>query len=168
MKNRLFGNIEKCWLRIPALWRISLAWLFWPGVVGVVIGALVLIQSFQMPGAALYVHNYTDRPISNYWVNDNWGGNAFAYGGGKATCCWNIVGQQLEVHWIKSVTRTQSQHGLKKEEFTRRFPNPPRKQTDTYLHVHFLPGDEVRLAWSDGVASPYREELKARFSKETP
>jgi hypothetical protein len=155
------------WQRTPTRWRIPLTLLCWLAGIGMLIGVPVLIQSFQTPGAALYGHNHTDRPIYSYWVNDKWGGNAAAYGGGT-TCCWKIVGEQLEIHWVKSVTRTQSQQGLRKEELTLHLPTPPRKRSDTYLHVHFLPGDEVRLAWSDGVASPFREEFKARFSKEAP
>jgi hypothetical protein len=161
-------TLEQRWLRIPKLWRIPLVLLFWLGAVGILLGTPILIKHFSLPGAALYVHNHTDRPIYSYWVNGNWGGNAFAYGGGKATCCWDIVGEHLEIHWIKDRTGAQVQQGLQEEELTRPLPNPPRKRTDTYLHVHFLPGDEVRLAWSDDVASPFREEFKTRFSKETP
>jgi hypothetical protein len=110
----------------------------------------------------LYGHNHTDRPIFSYWVNDQWGGN------GGVTCCWKIAGEQLEIHWVKDRTGAQVEAGLLEEEVTLFLPNPPRKRSDTYLHVHFLPGDEVRLAWSNGVASPFREEFKARFTKENP
>ena len=158
----IIKSLGQRWQRLPTRWRIPLTLLCWLVGIGMVIGVPVLIQSVQTPGAALYGHNHTDRPIFSYWVNDQWGGN------GGVTCCWKIVGEQLEIHWVKSVTRTQSQQGLRKEELTLHLSNPPRKRSDTYLHVHFLPGDEVRLAWSDGVASPFREEFKARFSKEAP
>ena len=159
--------LEQRWLNLPTRWRIPLTLLCWLAGIGMVIGIPVLIQSLQTPGAALYVHNHTDRPIYSYWINNNWGGNAAAYGGGT-TCCWKIVGEQLEIHWIKDRTGAQVEAGLQEEEVTLFLPNPPRKRGDTYLHVHFLPDDQVRLAWSNGVASPFREEFKARFTKENP
>ena len=160
-------KLEQRWQRLPTRWRIPLTLLCWLVGIGLVIGVPVLIQSFQTPGAALYVHNHTDRPIYSYWVNNNWGGNAAAHGGGT-TCCWKIVGEQLEIHWVKSVTRTQSQQGLRKGELTLSLPNPPRTRTDDTLHVHFLPGDEVRLAWSDEHTSPLKDEIKAQLAEETP
>ena len=155
-------KLEQRWQRLPTRWRIPLTLLCWLVGIGMVIGVPVLIQSVQTPGAALYGHNHTDRPIFSYWVNDQWGGN------GGVTCCWKIAGEQLEIHWVKDRTGAQVEAGLLEEEVTLFLPNPPRKRSDTYLHVHFLPGDEVRLAWSNGVASPFREEFKARFTKENP
>jgi hypothetical protein len=160
-------TLEQRWLRIPKLWRIPLVLLFWLGAVAVLLGTPIMVKHFSLPGAALYVHNHTDRPIYSYWVNGNWGGNAAAYGGGT-TCCWKIAGEQLEVHWVKSVTRTQAQQGLQKEELTHHLPNPRRKRTDDTLHVHFLPGDEVRLAWSHEYTSPLKEDIRAQLAKETP
>ena len=155
-------TLEQRWLRLPTRWRIPLTLLCWLVGIGLVIGVPVLIQSFQTPGAALYGHNHTDRPIFSYWVNDQWGGN------GGVTCCWKIVGEQLEVHWIKDRTGAQVEAGLLEEEVTLFLPNPPRKRSDDTLHVHFLPGDEVRLAWSDEHTSPLKDEIKAQLAEETP
>lgn len=88
--------------------------------------AYVVWQAMRMPGAALYVHNHTDRPIFSYFVNDNWGGNAAA-GGGAMTCCWSIKGETLKVEWIKSMTRTQYEQGAREEPLTLELPNPPRR-----------------------------------------
>src|SRR5690606_8800519 len=159
--------LEQRWLNLPTRWRIPLTLLCWLAGIGMVIGIPVLIQSLQTPGAALYVHNHTDRPIYSYWINNNWGGNAAAYGGGT-TCCWKIVGEQLEIHWIKDRTGAQVEAGLQEEEVTLFLPNPPRKRGDDTLHVHFLPGDHVRLAWSYEHTSPLKDDIKARFSKEAP
>jgi len=113
-----------------------------------------------MPGAALYGHNHTDRPIFSYFVNDNWGGN------GGMTCCWRIEGETLKVEWIKSMTRTQYEQGAREETLSLELPNPPRRRTDDTLHVHFLPGDQVRLAWSDAHTSPLREELSEFYARD--
>ncbi|WP_134677929.1 DUF3304 domain-containing protein [Ectopseudomonas khazarica] len=113
----------------------------------------------RMPGAILYGHNHTDRPVFSYAVNEAWGGNAFAYGGGKATCCTRIEGDVLTVQWIKGRTGEQVRQGVEKETITQQVPNPPRTRQDKYLHVHFFPGDQVRLFWSPNLDSPF-ENLK--------
>ena len=127
------------------------------------VGALLLgymgLAYTRMPGAILYVHNHTDRPIFSYAVNEALGGNAFAYGGGKATCRSRIEGDVLSVQWIKSTTQAQYDAGLREETITLQVPNPPRIRQDKYLHVHFFPGDQVRLFWRPNLDSPY-ENLK--------
>ncbi|MBF8159716.1 DUF3304 domain-containing protein [Ectopseudomonas hydrolytica] len=122
----------------------------------------------RMPGAILYVHNHTDRPIFSYAVNEAWGGNAFAYGGGKATCCSRIEGDVLTVQWIKSTTQAQYEAGLREETLTLQVPNPPRTRQDKYLHVHFFPGDQVRLFWSHNLDSPYENLKEAPKEGSTP
>ena len=119
----------------------------------------------QMPGSILYIHNHTERPIFGYAINGNWGGNASAYGGGGAVCCARIEGDPLEVQWIKSITQAQYEAGAHEETIMREVPNPPRTREDRYLHVHFFPGDQVRLAWSANLDSPY-ENLKEAPDKE--
>jgi hypothetical protein len=57
------------------------------------------------------------------------------------------------------VTPEQIEQGLEEETLTREISNPPRKRGDRYLHVHFFPGDQVRLAWSHNLDTPY-ENLK--------
>ena len=84
----------------------------------------------QMPGAMLYVHNHTDRPIFSYSVNEAWGGNASAYGGGGASCCSRIEGDVLTVEWIKGRTGEQVRQGVQKETVTLEVPNPSRTRQD--------------------------------------
>jgi len=79
---------------------------------GSLIVVYVIWLALRMPGAALYVHNHTDRPIFSYFVNDNWGGNAAANGGGGMTCCWRIEGETLKVEWIKSMTPLNTNKAL--------------------------------------------------------
>mgnify|MGYP001498052673 CR=1 FL=1 len=121
------------------------------------VGALLLVYMAwaytRMPGAILYGHNHTDRPVFSYFVNEAWGGN------GGAVCCTRIEGDVLTVQWIKSTTQAQYDAGLREETITRQVSSPPRTRQDKYLHVHFFPGDQVRLFWSPNLDSPY-ENLK--------
>ncbi|WP_376780193.1 DUF3304 domain-containing protein, partial [Stutzerimonas nitrititolerans] len=106
--NRLH-SLQTRWRALSPLHKGLLQLLLW----GTLVVAYVIWQALRMPGAALYVHNHTDRPIFSYFINDNWGGNAFAHGGGKHTCCWRIEGETLKVEWIKSMTRTQYEQGAR-------------------------------------------------------
>ncbi|WP_273829264.1 DUF3304 domain-containing protein [Pseudomonas sp. SBT1-2] len=150
------------WKSLSGLQKILINLMVW----GALIAAYFIWQYSRMPGAALYVHNHTERPIFSYFVNDNWGGNAAANGGGGVTCCWRIEGKALKVEWIKGRTGEQVRQGLKKETISIEISNPPRKRTDDTLHVHFLPGDQIRVAWSDKHTSPLKEELKEFYSKD--
>ena len=134
----------------------------------VLVLAYVAWAHTRMPGAILYVHNHTDRPIFSYAVNEAWGGNASAFGGGGAVCCSRIEGDVLTVQWIKGRTGEQVRQGVEKETITLQVPNPPRTRQDKYLHVHFFPGDQVRLFWSPTPGSPYKglKEVPKEVPKE--
>ncbi|HWV10342.1 MAG TPA: DUF3304 domain-containing protein [Pseudomonas sp.] len=152
------------WRALPASVKSLLSLL----LVGGLLLTYVAWAYTQMPGAILYVHNHTDRPVFSYAVNEAWGGNAFAYGGGKATCCSRIEGDVLTVQWIKSITQAQYEAGLREETLTLEVPNPPRTRQDKYLHVHFFPGDQVRLFWSPDLDSPYENLKEAPKEGKTP
>ncbi|EPD3814612.1 DUF3304 domain-containing protein, partial [Cronobacter dublinensis] len=98
-----------------------------------------------------------DRPVLEFSVNGVAGSNASAHGGGGATCCGSISGDNAEVTWTLSTTRAQYDAGLRKE--TRRIvmPLPKREWGEDNLHVHFLPGDKVLLGWSKDAWSPYEK-----------
>ncbi len=113
----------------------------------------------QFNAASLYVHNHTDRPVFSYWVNENWGGNAGVYGGGKTTCCWRIQGETLKVVWIFDVTPEQVERGLEEERHEVVVRNPARDKLDDTLHVHFIPDNQVRLVWNRSAESPLSKEL---------
>ncbi len=145
----------KRWKSLPALAKS----LFSLALFGLLILVYVAWAYTRMPGAILYGHNHTNRPVFSYFVNENWGGN------GGATCCSRIEGDVLTVEWIKGRTGEQVRQGVQKETVTQEVPNPPRTRQDKYLHVHFFPGDQVRLFWSPNLDSPF-ENLKEVPDKE--
>ncbi|OLF54199.1 DUF3304 domain-containing protein [Pseudomonas chlororaphis] len=149
----VFPSPVKRWRRLPSRQKTLIHGL----VLGALVAGYFIWQYNRMPGAALYGHNHTDRPIFSYFVNDHWGGN------GGVTCCWRIEGKTLKVDWILDVTQVQIGQGLKEETLSIEIPNPPRRRTDDTLHVHFLPGNQVRMAWSDKHTSPLKEELSASY-----
>lgn len=152
------------WQALPAFVRSLLSLLS----LGLLFLTYMAWAHTRMPGAILYVHNHTDRPIFSYVVNDAWGGNASAYGGGGATCCSRIEGDVLAVQWIKSITQSQHEAGLLEETITLEVPNPPRTRQDKYLHVHFFPGDQVRFFWSPNLDSRYEKLKEAPEEGDTP
>ncbi len=64
------------------------------------------------------------------------------------------------------MTRTQYEQGAREETLTLNLPNPPRLRTDDTLHVHFLPEDNVRVAWSDAHTSPLKNELSEFYARD--
>ncbi|WMJ02809.1 DUF3304 domain-containing protein [Pseudomonas chlororaphis subsp. aurantiaca] len=157
---RLFPSLAQHWKRLSGRQKTLIHWL----VLVALVAGYFIWQYSRMPGAALYGHNHTDRPIFSYFVNDNWGGNTAANGGGGVTCCWRIEGKTLKVDWILDVTPEQIKQGLEEETLSIEVPNPPRKRTDDTLHVHFLPGNQVRLAWSDKHTTPLKEKLREFYA----
>nr|WP_249978886.1 DUF3304 domain-containing protein [Halomonas olivaria] len=110
-------------------------------------------------------HSYIDRPIYSFWVDGNWGGNLSAYTGGLytgggTTCCWSFKGDSVEVVWILDVTPEDIEAGLEEERHSMTVPMPPHSREDQYLHVHFLPENQVELAWSPDLQSPLSERLR--------
>ncbi|MCQ4289289.1 DUF3304 domain-containing protein [Pseudomonas stutzeri] len=150
-------TLKTRWRSLSSLHKGLLQLLLW----GSLIVAYVIWQALRMPGAALYGHNHTDRPIFSYFINENWGGN------GGMTCCWRIEGETLRVEWIKGRTGEQVRQGVQKETLMLEMPNPPRRRGDRYLHVHFFPGDQVRLHWSPDLDTPY-EHLQEAPSQSVP
>ena len=143
--------LRKKWRNLSSPVRWILIILFYLALIGG-----YLLWHYQRPaGTALYGHNHTDRPIFSYWVNDIWGGNAFANGGGGVVCCSRVEGDTLKVVWIVSRTRAQVEQGLQEERHEVNISPPSRQRSDRYLHVHFFPGDQVRLAWSANHDTPY-------------
>ncbi len=65
---------------------IYLGWSVWAAVWGPPSGPVTLI-----------IHSELDRPVLGFSVSGVAGANAFAHGGGKATCCGSISGDRAEV-----------------------------------------------------------------------
>lgn len=109
-------------------------------------------EFLRMPtGGALASHIEIDQPIYSYWVNDNWGGN------GGVTCCWSFEGDTAEVVWIYGRTVEEFERGDERERHSVTLPMPERTRDDQYLHVHFLPNNQVKLGWSPDLFSPHED-----------
>jgi len=104
--------------------------------------ALFVYNSTRTPGAALTSHNYMNRPVGSYWVNDHWGGN------GGVTCCWDLSGDHAKIVWILSLSKSQEEQGMTIERQEALLPMPERKAGDDTLHVYFLPENSIELVWS--------------------
>ncbi|MBU9853691.1 DUF3304 domain-containing protein, partial [Rahnella bonaserana] len=107
----------------------------------------------------LIIHSEIDRPILGFSVNGVAGSNASAHGGGGATCCGSISGKTAEVVWTLDITHEQYLKGMRLEKRRVVMPIPERKWEENYLHVYFLPADNVRLWWGTGFIHPKAEEL---------
>jgi len=126
---------------------IYLSYSVWAAVWGPPSGPVTLI-----------IHNELDRPVLGFSVNGVAGSNAFAHGGGGATCCGSISGDTAEVIWTLDITHEQYIKGMRLETRRIEIPMPVRKQGENDLHVHFLPGDKVLLGWSNNAWSPYEKK----------
>jgi hypothetical protein len=149
------NGLSQRWRNLPRALRgllIALCWLL-------IIGGYLLWQYLRPQGAALYGHNHTQRPIFSYWVNDKWGGN------GGVACCSRIQGDTLKIVWLISRTQEQIDRGDEQERHELELSNPPRQREDDTLHVHFLPDNQVRLAWSRSATSPLAKELLEQFPR---
>jgi len=135
---------------------IYLGWSVWAAVWGPPSGPVTLI-----------IHSEIDRPIRGFSVNGMAGANAFAYGGGGATCCGSISGDKAEIIWTVDYTLAQYKAGVRTEVHRLTMPLPQRKKGENDLHVHFLPGDKVLLGWSDNAWSPYERNQENANNKET-
>ncbi|AGN85702.1 DUF3304 domain-containing protein [Enterobacter sp. R4-368] len=154
----LFSKVDNAVNRGYARWG---KWI-WAALIApfIIYGACIVWASIWGPPVGpvtLIIHSEIDRPILGFSVNGVGGANAFAHGGGGATCCGSISGKTAEVIWTLSTTRAQYNAGMRRE--TRRvvMPLPERKWGENDLHVHFLPGDKVLLGWSDNAWSPYEK-----------
>ncbi|WP_449549888.1 DUF3304 domain-containing protein [Lelliottia amnigena] len=135
---------------------IYLGWSVWAAVWGPPSGPVTLI-----------IHSEIDRPIRGFSVNGVAGANAFAHGGGGATCCGSISGDKAEIIWTVDYTLAQYKAGVRTEVHRLTMPLPQRKKGENDLHVHFLPGDKVLLGWSDNAWSPYERNQENANNKET-
>ncbi|MEG0738686.1 MAG: DUF3304 domain-containing protein [Hafnia sp.] len=164
----LFTQLEKFDAALTRSYQIWGRW-FWRSLIALAVG-YVGYMAWQVTygpptgGVSLVIHSELDRPILGFSVNGVAGANAFAHGGGKVTCCGDVSGDTAEVVWTLSTTRKQYDAGLRKEVRHKTMPLPERHRGDKYLHVHFLPGDAVKLGWSVDAWSPY--ETRPNFSQE--
>ena len=133
---------------------IYLGWSVWAAVWGPPSGPVTLI-----------IHSEIDRPIKGFSVNGVAGANAYAYGGGGATCCGSISGDKAEIIWTVDYTLAQYKAGVRTEVHKKILPMPQRQWGENYLHAYFLPDDKVYLWWSTGFNSPSAEDIAAQAAE---
>lgn len=127
---------------------IYLGWSVWAAIWGPPSGPVTLI-----------IHSEIDRPILEFSVNGVAGANAFAYGGGGATCCGSISGDKAEIIWTLDITHEQYLKGMRLETRRTVMTMPARQWGENYLHVYFLPEETVRLWWSTGFNHPDSHDI---------
>ncbi|RDB41753.1 DUF3304 domain-containing protein [Halomonas sp. DQ26W] len=150
-------SISRFFRLIPIWLRVVLV----GGIISAVIFQDVLSPSVN---GSIAGYNHTDRPIFRFWVNDNYGGNITAQSWGGTTCCWSFKGDTVEIVWILSMTGEQERAGVESERHSMVLPMPAYARGDQYLHVHFLPENEVDLIWSPSIRSP-KFNLYSRSSR---
>ncbi|MCG7782155.1 DUF3304 domain-containing protein [Lelliottia amnigena] len=133
---------------------IYLGWSVWAAVWGPPSGPVTLI-----------IHSEIDRPIRGFSVNGMAGANAFAYGGGGATCCGSISGDKAEIIWTVDYTLAQYKAGVRTEVHKTILSMPTRQWKENYLHAYFLPDDKVYLWWSTGFNSPSADDIAAQVAQ---
>ena len=133
---------------------IYFGWSVWAAIWGPPSGPVTLI-----------IHSELDRPVLGFSVNGMAGANAFAHGGGKATCCGSISGDKAEVVWTLDITHEQYLKGMRLETRRTVMPMPARQWGENYLHVYFLPDDKVYLWWSTGFNHPDSHDIKDQITE---
>jgi hypothetical protein len=102
--------------------------------------------------------NHTERWISEYRVNGQWGGNippkepGARYGGGGGFSCGSqIGGRTVTVKWEYSLARTEDyERGVKPETHEVTLPMPKAESNHSrYFQVHIYPDHHVELELSD-------------------
>lgn len=134
--------------------RLIPVWLQAVLVVGVLAAVLWQNVLSSSVSGSIAGYNHTDRPIFRFWVNENYGGNITANSWGGTTCCWSFKGDAIEVTWILSMTGEQERQGIEEEHHRLTLPMPEHAKGDQYLHVHFLPNNQVDIAWGPNIRSP--------------
>jgi hypothetical protein len=121
-------------------------------------------------------YNHTHEYIHQLYVDEAWGGNSFAYGGGgKFVCCvvypkvWR-AGLSAKIRWTTSSSDPNATGDAAKEKWHEKVvPIERYTEPGTTLNVHFLPGGEVRLiitsmsAGTPGYPGPSAPERPADF-----
>lgn len=109
-------------------------------------------QDGGMATASISPYNHTGDYIHQLYVNGQWGGNSYAYGGGGSFVCCIIYprkwrpGLTATVRW----TTSSSNPNATPEEGTPTWhekvvPIERYEKSGTTLNVHFLPEGQVRL-----------------------
>ncbi|MDB0511939.1 DUF3304 domain-containing protein [Ralstonia solanacearum] len=109
--------------------------------------------------ASITAYNHTPDYIHQFYIDDAWGGNSFAYGGGgKFVCCliypekWS-PGLTAKVKWTTSSSDPNATGDAAQEHWHEAVvPIDRYSKPGTRLNVHFLPDGKVRLIVTDMAA----------------
>ena len=166
---------------VPEMIRLSsmATWLPFVAAVAIAVTAAGCDSTTAKPdkiSANISGYNHTPGYIHEFYVNDSWGGNVFAYsGGGKFVCCIVYPAQwrpelQATVKWTTSSSdpnATGDDAVGHWHEVT--VPIERYAQPGTRLNVHFLPEGRVRLIiasssdWAPGYLGPRLEPKPKDF-----
>ena len=109
-------------------------------------------------GVCLQAFNHTERGISNYSVNGEWGGNSPPKepgdeygGGGKFSCGITIEVGDVKVKWnYARKTREAIERGDPPETHEVTVPMPEAESNHSrYFQVHIFPDNHVELKLTD-------------------
>ncbi|PIF73755.1 uncharacterized protein DUF3304 [Variovorax sp. 54] len=109
-----------------------------------------------MATANLSAYNHTPNYIHEYWVNNQFDANVFAYGGGGSFVCCIVYPQRwtpgltAAVRW--STSNSDPKGPLNKARHEKTVPVDRYDRPGSTMNVHFLPDNEVRLVISNGDA----------------
>lgn len=98
-------------------------------------------------------YNYTDRHISNFYVDGFGGGASEAHqsgGGGGMVCCLRIPQHAKTLHVTVELEWTEEQYEKRSphDTFETDIPVPPLKNKhDGFIEFHFMPHQKVEAAW---------------------
>lgn len=110
-------------------------------------------------------YNYTDRPIAEFSVNGNGGGNIYlsseTSGGGGTVCCMSVspgtkLPLTMEVKWTWDRVENEQGKVLQPEETRTALAvlTGPLPAKPTQFEVHFYPDGHVEVAVSDNYSPP--------------
>ncbi|UEG98494.1 DUF3304 domain-containing protein [Xanthomonas oryzae] len=112
-----------------------------------------------MATANISPYNHTGDYIHQLYIDGQWGGNSYAYGGGGSfVCCityprkWH-QGLQAKVRWTTSSSNPNASLEEGKPTWHEKVvPIERYEKSGTRLNVHFLPNEEVRLIIWNGAS----------------
>ncbi|PJJ96079.1 hypothetical protein CO611_09155 [Lysobacteraceae bacterium NML03-0222] len=106
--------------------------------------------------ARMSAYNHTADYIHQYYINGQWGGNSYAYGGGGSFVCCIIYPRQWHEGLSATVRWTTSSSDPKVPAnpiwHEKVVPIERYEAPGTRLNVHFLPNHEVRLIIWNGAS----------------
>lgn len=143
--------------RIPKKYALVALLLLISALAGIVYWA-VEVRTPSTYVVCLQGFNHTDRWISEYRVNGQWGGNIApkgegdSYGGGGSFACGATVdGKAVTVKWEYSLPKTEDyDRGVTPETHQVTVPMPVAESNRSrYFQIHIFPDHHIELQLSD-------------------